>query len=375
MSNPNQAKRRSKALTHSRLTAILCILLTASIMITLVGCKSRVDAERATEAPTTEAETQAPTEPPFDVLHFETPKIPDDGTTEGGYSSVDPGVYLYNGSALELCGASDSAAEDYAGAISEFKKSVPDLTVYNIVVPTHTEFALPQRVIDGGVYSASQSQNIKTVYSSYTEDVKPINIYNALCDHIGEYLYFNTDHHWTGLGAYYAYTAFCEQTDQEALKLSDCEEHTIEGFEGSFYSTGDLTADTVHYWTFPYETHAMITPEMGNDPYETSVYMEGIEAGPNCYLTFIGGDSANFIAYNDTKTDNKKIMVVKESYGNAFIPYLTYNYKEVHVVDSRYFTGSLKSYMQENGISEILFINNTMSSNNPFMVDGIRGIF
>ena len=119
----------------------------------------------------------------------------------------------------------------------------------------------------------------------------------------------------------------------------------------------------------------MITPNMGDEPYETSVYMEGIDSGPNAYLTFIGGDSANFIAYNDTKTDNKKILVVKESYGNAFIPYLTNNYKEVHVVDSRYFTGSLKSYMQDNGINEILFINNTMSSNNPFMVDGIRGIF
>ena len=54
------------------------------------------------------------------------------------------------------------------------------------------------------------------------------------------------------------------------------------------------------------------------------------------------------------------------------MPYLTDNYEEVHVIDSRYFEGSLKEYMKENGITEVLFFNNIMSANNPFMVDEIR---
>ena len=353
---------------------MLCLLMAAAVMLTCTQCKSSVDKQNAaTEAPTEEVIEVAATEAVFDPLYFEKPNIPDDGT-DGYTSGVDSGVYIYKNMAFELCGGSDSAAEDYASAISEFKKSAPEFTVYNMVVPTHTEFGLPERVAREA-YSASQSQNIQKVYSSYTEDVKPINCYNKLCEHIDEYIYFNTDHHWTGLGSYYAYQAFCEQTGQTPLQLSDCTENKKDGFTGTFSDCAeDLKSDSVYYWTFPYATHAMRQEEPGTELYQMDIYYEYIDAGSGLYSTFICGDSCLFIEYNDENKNGKKIAVVKESYGNAFVPYLTYNYEEVHVIDSRYFTGSIKTYMQENGISEIIFVNNTMSSNNPFMVDGIREI-
>nr|WP_316621546.1 DHHW family protein [uncultured Ruminococcus sp.] len=361
---------------RAALSAVLCLLL----MVTLIcsGCKAVIDKQNAaTEAPAeevTEAAIEATEAPSADPLNFVKPTIPDDGT-DGYTSGTDSGVFIYKNMAFELCGASDSAAEDYASAISAFKKSAPEFTVYNMVVPTHTEFGLPDRVA-ADTYTASQLQNIKKVYSSYTEDVKPINCYNKLGEHINDYIYFNTDHHWTGLGAYYAYQAFCEQTNQTPLQLSDCTENKKEGFHGTFYDTAsDLNPDTVYYWTFPYKTHAMRQEESGMDLYEMELYYEYIEDSGSLYSTFICGDSSLFIEYNDDNKNGKKIAVVKESYGNAFSPYLTYNYEEVHVIDSRYFSGSLKDYMTENGITEVIFVNNTMSSNNPFMVDGIRAIY
>lgn len=367
-------KKPSKAPRHG--IAILCLLLSAVTALSLTACKKTVDAENsATEeaAPVVQQEPEA-TAVSTDPLQFDTPNIPDDGISEGYISNVDPGVYIYKGMTLELSGASDSAAQDYASAISEFKSACPDVTVYSMVVPTHTEYALPQRIIDSGVNSTSQLQNIKTVYGSYTADVKPINCYNTLNRHNSEYIYFNTDHHWTGLGAYYAYQAFCEQTGQTALDISACTEHKIEGFEGSFFDTGsDLTPDTVSYWTLPYETRAACAVESGDEPYDTDIFIEGLE-GVNAYITFIGGDSALFVEYNDNLNSGKKLAVVKESYGNAFVPWLTNNYDEVHVIDSRHFTGSVKDYLSENGITEVLFMNNIMSANNPFMVDGIREI-
>lgn len=367
--------RFGKSSLKKGLTLTLCLLMAAAVMLTCTQCKNTVDAQNAaTEAPTEEVvEVSATEAPAFDPLHFEKPNIPDDGT-DGYNSYVDSGVYIYKNMALELCGGSDSAAEDYASAISDFKKNAPEFTVYNMVVPTHTEFALPERLAQE-VYSASQSQNIQKVYSSYTEDVKPINCYNKLCEHIGEYLYFNTDHHWTGLAAYYAYQAFCEQTGQTPLQLSDCTENKKEGFTGTFSDCADdLKSDTVYYWTFPYATHAMRTEESGSEPYEMDIFYEYIEDSGSLYSTFICGDSCLFVMYNDENKNGKKIAVVKESYGNAFVPYLTDDYEEVHVIDSRYFQGSIKEYMKENGINEIIFVNNTMSSNNPFMVDGIREI-
>lgn len=323
------------------------------------------------------AETVATT-PAYDVLHFDTPNIKDDKTSTGHYSS-NGGVYIYDNMAFELFGWSDSSAKDYAKAISEFKESAPGFKVYNMVVPNHTEFGLPRRLIeDGTVNTMIQSENIAAIYSSYTADVQPINCYNALSEHIDEYIYFNTDHHWSGLGAYYAYTAFCEQTGQQILDLSVCEEKTISGFEGTLLSyDGSLSSnlDTVHYWEFPYATHAERQDNPGEELYTTTVYYENEGSGPYSYGVFIWGDAPLFIEYNDELDNDKKIAVVKESYGNSFVPYLTADYEEVHVIDFRYFEGSLKSYMQDNDIDEVIFVNNVMAANTAVQVDRIRSIF
>ena len=311
-------------------------------------------------------------------LTFKTPNIHDDGTTVGHYSS-NGGVYIYDRMACELFGWSDSTATDYASAVSEFKQKAPEYTVYNMIIPNHTEFCLPRRLIeDGSVSTRIQSENIEAIYNSYTADVKPINCYNKLCEHIDEYIYFNTDHHWTGLGAYYAYTAFCEQTGQTALKLSDCVEHTIPEFEGSLIDYDESlrsNLDTVHWWEFPYDTHAMRQDNPGDPLYYTSVFYRDESSGPYSYGVFIWGDGPLVVCYNDELHNGKKIAVIKESYGNSFAPYLTNNYEEVHVIDFRYFDGSLKSYMQDNGIDEVIFVNNVMSANTALQVDRIREIF
>lgn len=377
-------KRRRKLLIRRTIIVVVCLLIVFLAIFLLVqlfkaifgGGSSQSQAEAAATE-TVEAVTEAPTQPAAST--FETPNIKDDGTSVGYYSSANGGVYIYNNMALELFGGSESTAQAYADTISAFKKSAPEYTVYNMVVPNHTEFALPKRLIESGeVYAGSQAENIKLIYSDYTEDVKPINCYNKLCEHIDEYIYFNTDHHWTGLGAYYAYQAFCEQTGQTALSLSDCEEHTIPDFEGSLtYCDGGLynNLDTVHFWTFPYETHARRQDNPGEELYETTVYYEQESSGTISYGVFIYGDAPLFIEYNDEINNGKKIAVVKESYGNAFAPYLTNNYEEVHVIDFRYFGQSLKSYMQDNDIDEVLFINNVMSANAAVQLDRIAEIY
>ena len=329
-------------------------------------------------------ETEAPTEDPRaaglnDPHTFFEPKIKDDKNVTGHISASNSGVYIYNNMAFELFGGSDSAAEYYAKTISEFKKNASEYTVYNMVVPVHAEYALPRRLIeDGTVPTTIAADVIKKVYESYTEDVKPINCYNHLSEHNNEYIYFNTDHHWSGLGAYYAYKAFCEQTGQEPLDLSTCTEHTIPDFTGTlsdYDETVKNNPDTVHYWTFPYATHARQMPEMGDEMIDTSIYYED-SSGGLAYGVFIYGDSPLFIEYNDDLKNGKKIAVVKESYGNAFVPYLTNNYQEVHVIDPRHWTGNLKSYMQDNDIDEVLFLNNVMSAfNGEFLDDYLRAIY
>lgn len=378
--NEAQRKKQRQKLMIKRATIIIVMLAILGLVVFLLITLGKAIFAPKENAATPDESLVTATEAAKPKIVFNTPEIPDDKKTTGNYSSNNGGVYIYNKTAFELFGGSEDSAQYYADAISEFKqKAGDDITVYNMVVPNHTEFGLPRRLIEDGTVSTQvQADNIKEIYNRYSADVVPINCYNKLSEHVKDYIYFNTDHHWTGLGAYYAYSAFCEQTDQKMLNLDVCTEHTIEGFEGSLIDNDASlrdNLDTVHFWTFPYETYAMRTDNMGEQPYETSVLYEEEGSGPYSYGVFIWGDGPLFVEYNKDLSNGKKIAIVKESYGNAMAPFFTANYEETHVIDFRYYSGSLAEYCKDNGINEVLFINNVMAANTAMQVDRIRSIF
>ena len=124
------------------------------------------------------------------------PPIPDDGSD--GYLSS--GVYIWQNKAFELFYGSTDAAAAYAQAISGYQQQLPGTTVYNMVVPNHSEFGLPER-IRNDMGCTSQRENLSDVFANYTEgsQVIPVDIYDALDYHKDQYLYFNTDTHWAPL--------------------------------------------------------------------------------------------------------------------------------------------------------------------------------
>lgn len=328
-----------------------------------------------TVAPTTVAPTTvAPTEPKDQ--EFITPVIEDNGKDGTQLSST---LYLWNDMGFNLFFSGDKVAKNYASTINGMAKALGnDITVYNMVVPNHTEFGLPKRIIDSGVRSDSQANNIKVIYDNTNKNVTDINCYNELSKHSTEYIYYNTDHHWTSLGAYYGYTAFCEEVGLTPLDITKLEKNSISGFTGSFYgSTGNAALkgnpDTVEYYTLPNKTSAQMKERMSSDTLSVPVYYPAATSGSLTYGVFCWGDTAQFVIKSDCDT-GKKIAIVKDSYGNALAPYLTAHYDEVHLIDYRYWSGNLKDYMNKNGIDEVLILNNTMSANNTSQVASMNNV-
>lgn len=381
MAQKNKQERLKKQKQRRIIIIVLVILVLAVVISLIVGVSCTISSRVEESKQETTIETEEATEAKTNVFTFDEPKTPTLNKDDlGHYSDSSGGIYIYEKAAFELFAGDDDSAQYYADAINKFKENVGnDITVYDIIVPNHTEFGLPKELIkDDTVSTGSQAENIKSIYAKLSNDVNPINIYNNLNNHASEYIYFNTDHHWTGLGAYYGYQAFCEQTNQKTLNLDVCKEHTIENFSGSLVDYDESLSDnldTVHWWEFPYDTHAERQGETGGDLEETSVYYRDEGEGPYAYGVFIWGDSPLFIEHNDDLDSSKKIAVIKESYGNSFVPYLTANYKEVHVIDFRYWDGSLQEYCKDNDIKEVLFINNVMSANTAVQVDRIEDIF
>ncbi len=185
-----------------------------------------------------------------------------------------------------------------------------------------------------------------------------IRVEEALREHEGEYLYYRTDHHWTSLGAYYAYGAFLEQTGREALPR---EAYTEEILSQDFYGTSYARAGS--YMVPPDSIMAMYLPEnpkrltvdYGNGQIEETLYDRSFLKKRDQYRVFLKGNYPLVIIETGVK-NGKKLLLVKDSYANTFVQFLVSDYEEIQMVDLRYFQASLADYGAEQGFTEVLVL-------------------
>lgn len=390
-------KMRNYRRTRNRIIIVVSLILVVTLVVLMIvlafnGCGKKDNNKGVSTQPkqSSVSETSNTDEKPqpkntdeklaIDTFIEAEPK--DDNSS--GYNAGS--IYVWNQAGFEVFGGDEERAKLYSDTVNGLADKVPDMNVYSMIVPNHTEMGLPRRLWaknGGEAYTNSQADSIRSAYESMDKDkVTPINAYNYLSEHCNEYIYFNSDHHWTGLGSYYAYKAFADTLGLTALSLDDCEEKTIDGFTGSLTNNADgLKSDTVHYWHLPYSVSMEITHEGGSTESYNSPYFDEEANGSLTYGVFIWGDNPlTVMKSNSEKAESgRKIMVVKESYGNAFVPYLTQNFEEVHVADMRSFRqvsdSNLQTYCRQNGITDLLFINGVMSANNGDLLDSMEDLF
>lgn len=383
-SNRNRGRKKTnKKRTRNRiiivsvfvvLFIVFAVIITSCSNAMCGGCAGKKAEEQQPPAEQAMAEaTQPATQAQTNDLNFNKPQIKDDGKSQG---MNDGGLYVWNKQAFELFFGTEAMGERYAELMNKAADTLgKSIKTYSIVVPNHTEMGLPDRLKNNedGANTQPQDEYIKSSYTNMSKNVIPVNAYNKLSEHCNEYVYFASDHHWTGLGAYYAYTAFAEAAKLPVLNLSECTESKIEGFQGTFTGmvSSELNKDTVYYWKFPYEVSVDITDTNGAELQVDSTYFDDSDG----YGVFIYGDNPIEVIKSQSPSASKeKVAIIHESYGNAFVPYLTYDYSEVYSIDFRSWNGSLKSFCQQKGITNVIFLNGVMSSATQVQLDSIENI-
>jgi len=282
--------------------------------------------------------------------------------------------FIYNGQGLFPFACNFDIAKTYCDVINLYQSTFKDkIKIYCMIIPTLIEFSLPdayQSITD------AQKPNIDYIYDHLSSDIITIDAYSKLHEHSNEYLYFNTDHHWTALGAYYAYTAFAERAGFDPLVLENCEVRTLQPFLGTIYSqTRDPVlldnADKVDYYIIPGEYK--VNRFINNEPftaYPSSLYGE-YAANENSYSVFLHGDFP-MIRIDTQNNNGRRLLVSKESFGNAFVPFLIPHFEQIFVVDERYVQQGISRLVTENNINEILFINNIFAANTPIHINSMK---
>lgn len=290
------------------------------------------------------------------------------------------GTVKVGDSAYELYNYVDRSAKNYASVVNHVAAGLKGKAdVYDIVVPTSVGITFPDNKTSK-VNSTNQKKSIHSIYKKMNRQVKTVSLYDTLMSHRKEYIYFRTDHHWTSKGAYYAYRQFCEAKGIQGHELSDYHQEGFGSFLGSFYLDTDhnksLRRDNVKaYFPVDHKKMTMTYHDQNGGKYKSSVIANGKKYSLQLkYCAFLAGDNPYTVIHNKKIKDGSGCVVVKESYGNAFVPYLADHYEKIYVIDYRYWKGSISSLAKQKKVQDVIFINNISMTRNAYLIGKISQI-
>lgn len=286
-------------------------------------------------------------------------------------------IMVIGDTGYEYCSFHQDVADKYAGIVNKTASGLKGISnVYCMVVPTSMDITMSDNVRKG-VASCDQSEVAKYIYGSLNTGAKTVDLYTQLRMHRDEYVYFRTDHHWTALGAYYAYVKFCETAGYKAMRLSSYEKVSYGDFLGSFYSDTNNSKmrsnpDELIAYQPPYQSKLVFTTTKGENI--TWPLVNDVSSYPisEKYNSFAGSDNPFTVIENLSKERGKTCLVIKESFGNAMIPFLVGKYKKVYVIDYRYYKNGIITFAKQNKINDVLFINNASAVRSDSLIERMR---
>ena len=183
-----------------------------------------------------------------------------------------------------------------------------------------------------------------------------VDVFDALSDHKDEYIYYKTDHHFTGLGAYYCYAAWMRAQGKTAEPISAWQSQVLcDNFRGTTYNKvndpfSPYDTITAYYKTLKHDVN------YNNGNYVTdSIYERKYLSGKDQYATFLNSNQSTTVVSGNGEG---KLLILKDSYANCFAQFVVDDYAETHLIDLRFFKDSVSDYIAENGITQVLVLYN-----------------
>ena len=270
-------------------------------------------------------------------------------------------LLLLNDRVMEVFSSNKKNELLYANALNTYAKNLDSsINMYSMIVPTQLQFQMP---IYKNIQS-DQKEAIDFVYKNLDSRIKCVDAYTNIENHIDEYLYFRTDHHWTMLGAYRGYEAFARSAQIEARSIFDFTKNTVEeGFLGYLYNQVEDEGlkeykDNIEWYNIN-EQYSLSYDFKGYEEDGGFIRYNGtmFDFNSTDYTFFFVSDHQYAKIHNNTVANGKSILVLKDSYANAFAPWLVNNYENVVMVDPRFFKGSVEDIIKEDNITDVLVIN------------------
>ncbi len=264
--------------------------------------------------------------------------------------------------------------QENLSAMKQFQKQYKDIPMYMMLVPNAANIESDK--LPGYAVTADQDQQFQQIQSTLENAFTWVDAGSILKKHKSEELYYHTDHHWTTLGAYYGYQALAETMKLDTSKAPKMKSYAVtNSFNGTLSSTsGYETGYEEPIYIYAPENLKNSTQVVVNNVNEkkktATLYDPSKLKEKDKYALFLGGNYP-ILDIKTTADSTDRLLLVKDSYANSLIPFLTSYYREIIVVDPRYYYDDISDVMEKHDITSVLFLYN----GNTFVKDNsISGV-
>lgn len=242
--------------------------------------------------------------------------------------------------------------------INNFSKNY---NTYCLISPT--SITINKDKLPNFVNGDLEEKTLGEFYSLLDDSIITIDVLDALKSKSDEYLFYKTDHHWTTLGAFYAYQEFCETLRLEPTTAKDYNvEKASSSFYGTLFSKGNFKfakPDSINLFTLKDGTDIEVDYVFSDRITDTLYEREYLDKKDK-YGVFLDNNHP-LVKIKTGANTGKKIAIIKDSYAHSFIPFLISHYDEIHMIDLRQFKGSINSYLKENELEDVVLLYNMKS--------------
>ena len=245
-----------------------------------------------------------------------------------------------------------------ANYINEFAKN---FNVYVGIAPTATKVLEEKLPAYANPYD--EEVYINNFHSALSDDVNKLDFLSILREHKEEYIYYKTDHHWTTLGAYYAYTELCSKMGITPLDMEEFDIETVsDEFYGTLFSKGNFTfatPDSIQIFDAKKENPVTVKYEGNGKETDTLYELHHLDTKDK-YSIFLDNNHP-LVKISTSVKNGKKLLIIKDSYANCFIPFLTHHFEEIQIIDLRLMNAPVTTLAKEAGITDVLMLYNVQN--------------
>lgn len=259
-------------------------------------------------------------------------------------------------------------------AMKEFRGAYPKIPFYMMLVPDAANILSDK--LPSFAVTENQREQFQRVQKELSDDFVWVDVQAVLEKHKDEDIYYHTDSRWTTLGAYYAYQQLLEDMGTDISAAPGLKAYAVTGnFRGdlsfrSGYESGYREPVYIYSAKNKDEDIDTVIEYVEEDRKSAVPYDSQSLKGEEKYDVFFGGDFP-VINIRTTADSMERLLVIKDSFANCLLPFLTPFYREIVVIDPSIYKGTVRQIMEEYRITSVLFLYN----GNTFMEDNnISGV-